>query len=192
VLGKDYDGLLEFLANEVGSVPGFDTANPEQVLQAVASRMTELSVAVDKARKGSGAAGGSTGQPTVDPGAQAGGVPAMSNSRASARNHGGLVARLEQFKVQLRSAILAASTVNHEDVGALQAALMQLRLACEELKHQWRGNATAEGVPEASWMLLYDVETAAATAAISRINSASRRGRASGSWRLPAGLPTEA
>jgi hypothetical protein len=61
VLGKDYDGLLELLASEVGNVPGFDTANPEQVLQAVASRMTELSVEVDKARKRSGATGGNTG-----------------------------------------------------------------------------------------------------------------------------------
>jgi hypothetical protein len=122
VLGKDYDSLLKFLANEVGQVPGFETANPEQVLQAIASRMTELSVAVDRARKGSGAAAGSTEQPTVDAGTSAGDVPAGGNLRASTRNHGGLVARLEQFKEQLRSAVSAASMVNHEDLGALQFA----------------------------------------------------------------------
>jgi hypothetical protein len=98
VLGKEYDSLLEFLAKEVGSLPGFDTANSEQVLQAVASRMTELSVAVDKARKGSGVTGGNTGQPTVDTGAPAGNIPAASNTRALTRNHGGLEARLEQLK----------------------------------------------------------------------------------------------
>jgi hypothetical protein len=129
VLGKDYDGLLEFLANKVGSVPGFETASPELVLQAVASRMTELSVAVDKARKRSGETGGNTGQPTVDTGAPTGDVPAAGNLRASTRNHGGLVARLEQFKEQLRSAVAAASTVNHKDLGALQSALEQLHQA---------------------------------------------------------------
>jgi hypothetical protein len=66
ILGKDYDSLLEFLANEVGQLPGFETASPEQVLKAIASRLTELSLAVDKARKQSGAGGGSTEQPTVD------------------------------------------------------------------------------------------------------------------------------
>jgi hypothetical protein len=171
VLGKDYDGLLEFLANEVGSVPGFETANPEQVLQAGASRMTELSVAVDKARKRSGETGSNTGQSPVDAGAQVGDVPAASNPMASTRNHGGLVARLEQLKEQLRSAVAAVSTVNHEDVGALQAALEQLCLACEDLKHQWRGNAAAEGDSKLSWMPLYNAEVASATAAMSRINA---------------------
>jgi hypothetical protein len=47
ILGKDYDSLLEFLANEVGQLPGFETASPEQVLKAIAFRLTELSLAVD-------------------------------------------------------------------------------------------------------------------------------------------------
>jgi hypothetical protein len=122
--------------------------------------MTELSVAVDKARKGSGAVGGSTGQPTVDAGASAGDVPAGGSNRASTRNHGGLVARLEQFKEQLCSAVAAASIMNHEDLGAPQSASEQLHQACEDLRHQWRGNAVAEGVPEASWMPLYEAEGA--------------------------------
>jgi hypothetical protein len=50
-LGKDFDSLLKFLASEVGKVPGFETASPEQVLQAVASRMTELSMAVEGCRR---------------------------------------------------------------------------------------------------------------------------------------------
>jgi hypothetical protein len=74
---------LEFLANEVGQVPGFETASPEQVLKAIASRLTELSTAVEKARKQSGTAAGSTEQPTVDVGASAGDVPAGGNNRAS-------------------------------------------------------------------------------------------------------------
>jgi hypothetical protein len=173
VLGKDHDGLLEFLANEVGNVPGFETASPEQVLQAVASRMTELSVAVDKARKRSGETGGNTGQPTVDAGASAGDVPAAGNSRASTRNHGGLVDRLEQFKEQLRSAVAAASTVRILGIsgGAIRSLkASQMPPGCPYMKQRWqrRWRRSQGSTP------------------------ASRRGRASGSWRLPAELPTEA
>jgi hypothetical protein len=156
-------------------VPGFETASPEQVLQAIASRLTELSLAVDKARKGSGAAAGSTGQPPVDAGASAGDVPAGGNNRASTSYSGGLMAHLEQLKERLRSVVSAASTVNHEDLGALQSASEQLHQACEDLKHQWRGNSVADGVPEASWMPLYEAEVATATAAISRINASIRK-----------------
>jgi hypothetical protein len=175
VLGKDYNSLLETLANEVGQLPGFETASPEQVLKAIASRMTELSVAVDKARKGSGAAAGSTEQPSVDASTSAGDVPVEGNLRALTRHNGGLVARLEQCKERLRSAVSAASTVNHEDLGALRSASEQLSQACEDLRHQWRGNAVAEGVPEASWMLMYEAEAATATAAISRINTSIKK-----------------
>jgi hypothetical protein len=83
----------------------------------------------------------------VDAGNSAGDVPAGGNNNALARHNGGLVARLEQFKEQLRSAVAAASIVNHEDLGALQSALEQLHQACEDLRYQWRGNAVAEGVP---------------------------------------------
>jgi hypothetical protein len=85
------------------------------------------------------------------------------------------VARLEQLKEQLRSVVSAASTVNHEDLGALQSASEQLHQACEDLRHQWRGNAVAEGIPEASWMPMYEAEVATATAAISRINASIRK-----------------
>jgi hypothetical protein len=120
------------------------------VLQAIASRLTELSLAVDKARKQKGAASGATVQPTVETSASASDVPAGGTSRASTRLNGGLVARLEQLKERLRSVVSAASTVNHEDLDALQSASEQLHQACEDLRHQWRGNAVAEGVPEAS------------------------------------------
>jgi hypothetical protein len=116
-----------------------------------------------------------TGQPPVDPGAQAGGVPVVGNPRAWTRHQGGLEAQLEPLKQQLRFAVSAASAVNHEDAGTLEAALEQLSLACEDLRHQMRGNAAAEGVPEPTWMAQYEAETASATGAMVRVKASLKK-----------------